>query len=157
MPRILPVLLAILSIGCVSQSSLDGFRLPNEAREQGLTFAVLHQPDDKRGLDKTIAETLRARGLNITADAKKSDYIVSYVDRWHWDMRTYLIDLRIDIREAKTNVLVGTGRSYQTSLSAMGDTHRNIIERTVDVLVNGIGAAHQTKAQRRQRTASSRR
>jgi len=141
MRRSLSVLVAVLGVGCVSQSSLDGFELPVDTRQSSLTFAVRHQPDDERRLDQTISEVLRTRGLKIvTGDAEPADYVVSYIDRWQWDMRMYLIDLRIDIRDAKTNVLVATGRSYQTSLSAMGDSHRSIIERTVDVLVGGTDA-----------------
>lgn len=137
MPRLLVVLLAAVGIGCVSQSSLDGFPLPAEAREPGATFAVRHQPQDQRGLDALIAQTLRARGLQIVPEDAHPDYVVSYVDRWQWDMRMYLIDLRIDVRDADTNVLVATGRSYQTSLAAMGETHRSVVERTVDVLLRG--------------------
>lgn len=135
------VFAAALSLGCVSQSSLDGFGLPVGARRSGATFAVLHQPQDERRLDRIIADSLRARGLDASADATDpTDYLVSYVDRWQWDMRMYLIDLRIDIRDAKTNVLLATGRSYQTSLAAMGETHQGIVERAVDVLVEGMDA-----------------
>lgn len=141
MRRLLGVLATMLSFGCVSQSSLDGFRLPAEARRGGATFAVLHQPADGRRLDRTIAESLKARGFGAAADETAPvDYVVSYLDRWQWDMRMYLIDLRIDVRDAKTNVLVATGRSYQTSLAAMGESHQSIVERTVDVLVEGMHA-----------------
>jgi hypothetical protein len=140
MPRRLFALLAVLGAGCVSQSSLDGFPLPAEARQPGATFAVRHQPQDQRGLDALIAQTLRARGLQVVPEDAHPDYVVSYLDRWQWDMRMYLIDLRIDVRDADTNVLVATGRSYQTSLSAMGETHRSIVERTVGVLLGGRDA-----------------
>jgi hypothetical protein len=123
----------------VSQSSLDGFTLSPEARTPGKTFVVLRQPADERGLDQKIAASLRARGLDVAAgDVKDASYTVSYVDRWQWDMRMYLIDLRIDVRDARTNVLVATARSYQTSLAAMGKTHESIIDQTADVLIQGI-------------------
>lgn len=155
MRRSIPALMAVISLGCVSQSSLDGFPLPIEARHGAVTFAVRHQPDDERGLDKTISETLRARGLKIVSgDAERSDYIVSYIDRWQWDMRMYLIDLRIDVRDAETNVLVATGRSFQTSLPAMGESHRSIIEQTVDVLLDGRDASPASKTDRTRRGAS---
>lgn len=137
MRRMLVALLATLSVACVSQSALDGFQLPVTAREPGVTFAVRHQPQDKRRLDQIIADTLRARGLKVVPENANPEYIVSYIDRWQWDMRNYLIDLRIDVRDSQTNVLVATARSYQTSLSAMGETHRSIVERTVDVLLSG--------------------
>lgn len=137
-------LLASLSVialtGCLSQSSLDGFELPREGREPGMTFSVHHQSKDERNLHRMIAESLQKHGLKIVAsDAGEPTYVVSYVDRWYWDMRVYLIDLRIDIRDARTNQLVAVGRSYQTSLAAMGESHESIVERTVEVLFERAG------------------
>ena len=123
---------------CPSLSSLDGFPMPRETRESGKSFRVVHQPKDERNLDQDIAAALRRRGLKVETDASaETDYVVSYVDRWYWDMRVYLIDLRIDIRDAKTNQLVASARSYQSSLSAMGETHANVVDRTVIVLLDG--------------------
>jgi hypothetical protein len=139
--RILAVAVTSLGIGCLSQSSLDGLQLPPDTRQPGKVFAVRHQASDERGLDQTIVVSLRLRGLDAVAgDAKDPDYVVSYVDRWYWDMRMYLVDFRIDVRDARTNVLLATARSYQTSLAAMGETHQSIVERTVDVLIEGMEA-----------------
>ncbi len=49
----------------------------------------------------------------------------------------YMIDLRNDVRDAKTDILLATGRSFQTSVAAMGETHRSIINAAVDVIVSG--------------------
>jgi hypothetical protein len=136
----------------LSQTSLDGYPLPPEARAPGRSFAVLHQPADERGLDRKIASSLNARGLDaVTGEPGSADYIVSYIDRWYWDMRMYLIDLRIDVREAETNILLATARSYQTSLDALGETHDSIIERTVNVLIEG------SEPERRRREEAARR
>jgi hypothetical protein len=129
-------LAAVAWIGC--ETSLDGFPLPREARDRGATFTVQHQVKDKRQLDRVIARRLQQRGLELVSSTADADYVVSYVDRWYWDMRNYLIDLRIDVRDAKTNVLVATGRSFQTSLGAMGETPETLIDRTLDVVVNGV-------------------
>ncbi len=129
----------ILCAGCLSQSSLDGFPLPEDARRDGAVFYVEHQPKDERHLDRRVATALQSRGLNAVADKSDSaDFTVTYVDRWYWDMRTYLIDFRLDVRDAKTGVLVATGRSYQSSLSAMGKTHEEIIGNVVDIIVDGV-------------------
>ena len=143
---LLVVLLTVACTGCLSQSSLDGFGLPSSAREDGRTFAVRHQPKDPRNLDRLIAEELRGQGLSLAAEAADADYVVTYVDRWYWDMRNYLIDLRIDVRDARTDVLVATGRSYQTSLAAMGETHQSVIERTVAILIDGATAEDPQRA-----------
>jgi len=123
-----------------------------------MTFSVRHQDKDERNLDIAIAEVLRRRGLEIVSgDATEANYVVSYVDRWYWDMRMYLIDLRIDIRDARTSVLVATGRSYQSSLAAMGETHESIVERTVNVLFENSGERLARIAKEKQAKRSNRR
>ena len=137
MSRIALALAVALTIGC-TRSMVDGFALPVEARQGGGTFAVYHQPDDGRRLDLIIVRVLRERGLNaVSGPSPEADYSVTYIDRWYWDMRMYLTDLRIDVRHADTNVLLATGRSYQDSFSAMGETHESVIEKAVDVLIAG--------------------
>lgn len=132
----LAVLLGLAA--CAQASTLDGRALPPEAWRAGAVFFVEHQPRDGRNLHETIALVLRSRGLRAVTDpAVRADYVVEYTDRWDWDARMYLIDLRIDVRDASNGVLVATARSYQSSLAAMGETHRSVIERTVGVLVAG--------------------
>jgi len=85
-----------------------------------------------------IAASLRREGLNVASDPKEpSEFTVTYVDKWYWDLRMYLIDLRIDVRNTKTGALVATARSYQTSLAAMGKTREEIIDNVVEIVVNG--------------------
>ena len=146
--------LLLLSFGCVSQSSLDALQLATSARSEGATFRVEHQAADERRLDRQIAGELRRRGFQVVEDPNASvDYRVTYIDRWYWDMRMYLIDLRIDVRDAESGVLVGTGRSYQSSLAAMGQTHTDIIQKTVGVLIDGVAE----KPPRESRSRSRRR
>ncbi len=142
MSRLLCVGFALILAGCVSQSSLDGLRIPETVR-RGAIFVVDHQPEDGRGIDDVIVTALRSHGIEAVKRGQVSgtgDYVVSYIDRWFWDMRTYMIDLRIDVREFASEVLVGSARSYQTSLAAMGKTYQEIVQKTVDVLVLGIEA-----------------
>jgi hypothetical protein len=142
----------LLSVGCVSQSSLDGFPMASSVQRDGAVFYVEHQPQDERGLDQVVAMALRKHGLNAVTDvAQTADFKVTYIDRWQWDMRMYLIDLRIDVREADTGVLIATGRSYQTSLSAMGRDHNDIVRATVDVVVKGVTRAPPVKRTDRRR------
>jgi hypothetical protein len=133
--------LGALLCACAAPSLVDGRRLPSEAWREGAVFCVEHQPRDGRNLHQTIAAVLRSRGLRAVTDpALPADYEVRYIDRWDWDVRMYLIDLRIDVRDAKSGVLVATGRSYQSSMAAMGSTHRDVVRRAVDVLVAGPGS-----------------
>lgn len=136
--RRIPLFLVLFFLGCLSQSSLDGFSVSDSERKSGAVFYVEKQPKDKRNFDQLIAASLRREGLNVASDPNESaDFTVTYVDKWYWDMRTYLIDLRIDIRDTKTGTLIGTARSYQTSLAAMGKSHEEIIDNVVEIVING--------------------
>jgi hypothetical protein len=92
-------------------------------------------------LDTTLIEILRARGLDaVSSPVEAPDYVISYIDRWSWDMRMYLIDFRVDVRDYGTNVLVATARSVQDSLGALGRTHRSVIESVVEILLGDADA-----------------
>ncbi len=129
--------LSLALVAC-SQSSLDGFRVPQEQHDSGVVYFVKNHGNDERNLDTVIAGAMTAMGFKATAEQPESfDYLVTYEDRWSWDMRMYLIDLRVDVRDATTNVLIGTARSFQTSLSAMGKTHQSIVQDVVSLLAKG--------------------
>ena len=157
MARFLVGLIVPLLAGCVTQTSVDGFQIPAQARESG-TFFVQHQPKDERQINRLIENAMRVRGLDASTSTTESrDYVVSYIDLWQWDMRTYLIDFRVDVRDTHTNVLVGTARSFQTSLSAMGQSYQEIIESTVEVLLDGMGPRLEKQAETRERNKRRRR
>lgn len=131
-----PVLI-IFSIGC---SHTSGSRLPDSIRSPSSTYYVQNHGKDSRQLEVTVAEILRERGLNATAGSaamrpQDGAYLVTYVDRWQWDMRMYLLKFTIAVSDSETGKRLGFGESYQDSLSAMGLTHRDVIERAVDELL----------------------
>ena len=134
---ILPSLVLLLASGCASTS---GQPITVANGDTGGLYYVEHQVKDGRHLETLIAEVLRERGLRASsgepADRPESAaYIVTYEDRWSWDMRMYLKDLRINVRDAETDEFLGYGRSKQDSLSAMGDSFRDIVVKAVDELL----------------------
>ncbi|MCH7549985.1 MAG: 50S ribosomal protein L22 [Candidatus Krumholzibacteriota bacterium] len=66
--------------------------------------------------------------------SESPDYVLNYIDKWYWDMRTYRVDFRVDVRDTETNMLVGSGRSFQASIDAMGHTYEEIVESALDIL-----------------------
>jgi hypothetical protein len=123
--------IAVMVSGCVG-STAGQMALSADVYGRS-TFFVERSAADKRDLAATIAEKMRERGLKATAESAdgrtpQCDYVVKYTDRWFWDMRMYLADLRIEVRDAKNQSIVGFGQSSQSSLKAMGKTHEDIIE-----------------------------
>lgn len=130
-------LLALCLVGCVGTTT-GQLTLPKEQVLAGSYFVQRHEKDD-RDLASTIANSMKERGLNATAGTAaqrppEATYVVTYVDKWMWDMRMYLYDLRIDLRDARDQSILGYGQSMQSSLKAMGQTHEDVINRALDQL-----------------------
>ena len=133
------LLISLLVVGC---ASTGGHRLPDGVRNEANLYYVQHQPKDGRNLHNIIAEAMRDRGFNAMAGLAEdqppnAEYYVRYEDRWAWDMRMYLLFLQINIHEASSGNVIGYGRSYQPSLSAMGMSFRDVIDRALEVLLEG--------------------
>jgi len=73
-------------------------------------------------LQKLIAGNLRKRGFEVTEEAKPPepvDAVVTYVDKWMWDITMYLVELTVTIREPKSDYPLATGNSLHTSLTRL--------------------------------------
>ena len=76
---------------------------------------------DNHRIDAQIAAALNALGREATFGVATMrpdgiDAIVSYTDRWEWDFKNYMIEIKIDLRDARTDKLLATGSYYQASL-----------------------------------------
>jgi len=100
------------------------------------TYYVVRFAPDDRGIQEVIAAALRNRGLEASSgresDApKNAQVIVTYQDKWMWDMTMYMIELKIYFREPGTSRLLAMGTSRHTSLS-----RRSPEEMAAEVLSN---------------------
>lgn len=125
-------IISILIASCSSALKIEP--VSSEYRSPKLIYFVENHGQDKRHLEHVIASELQKKGLNVLSGYKddrpeKFDILVMYEDRWQWDITNYLIHMRIDLRSPTTNVLLGTGSSYQTSLARKSedDVIKNII------------------------------
>lgn len=112
------VVLAINLVGCANRATA---RVDPSADLKSLkTMHVVKVADETAGIDTLIADNLRRRGYNVTSGPEKPttvDAVVTYVDKWMWDMTMYLLELTITIREAKTDFPLATGNSMHASLT----------------------------------------
>jgi hypothetical protein len=108
------------------------------------TFYVVHQPRDTHNLHNLIRDRLVKEGQTATAgpELEKSSYrvdsIVTYVDRWTWDITLYLLELTITFRDANNDFPIAVGQSYHTSL-----TRKSPDEMVDEVITNIFSAAKQ--------------
>lgn len=118
---ILILYVSVILCGCVN-TSLTADVDPNTKLDALKTFYVVKQPADKSDIHQLIATELNRMGKSAEAGLSDSptqptDAVVSYVDKWMWDITMYLLELKVDIRDPKTNYLLATGTSYRTSLA----------------------------------------
>lgn len=103
------------------------------------TMYVKHYPSDNSGVNQEIADKLRGKGVTVStgtgAPPSNVDAIVTYVDRWMWDITMYMLELTVTIRDPKTEAPLATGNSLHTSLTRMPQT------AMVDEVINNIYSA----------------
>jgi hypothetical protein len=111
------------------------------------TFYVVHQPKDTHSIHHLISDKLVMEGYSATAGPElpqssyKVDSIVTYVDRWMWDITLYLLELTVTFRDATNGFPLAVGNSYHTSL-----TRKSPQEMVDEVLTNILNTSKQTGA-----------
>jgi len=109
--------LALLLAGC---SSVRTERAPHADLGAIKHFFVEHRLSDNNHVDDLIVADLQARGFDASAGPltmmpDNAEAVVSYVDSWAWDFKSYLIDLRIEIRRARLDQPLAAGSYRQPS------------------------------------------
>jgi uncharacterized lipoprotein YajG len=99
-------------------------------------FYVAKFDPDQRGINQLISAELQRKGLEVStgheADVPKHvDAIVTYRDKWQWDITMYMIELTVYIREPGTQNMLATATSYHTSA-----TRKTPDEMVAEVLNN---------------------
>ncbi len=99
-------------------------------------FYVVKLGPDERGVNRLIKDQLITMGYDATTGAENRppndvDAVVTYRDKWWWDITTYMLELTITFRDHNTQRMLATGNSYHTSLS-----RRSPEEMVREVLTN---------------------
>lgn len=132
--RVAVVAWCILLTGCAvnrATATVD----PGARLDSVKTVYVRHHDKDERGTDQLIATNLRGRGLQVTVGDGPSpvgvDAVVTYSDRWFWDITMYMLELTVQLREPRTDYPIASGNSFHTSL-----TRKSPPEMVDEVLTN---------------------
>jgi hypothetical protein len=80
-------------------------------------FYVKKYSEDTRDTNVIIEDKLVGMGFQVSKAEADVDAIVTYVDKWFWDITFYLLELTITLRDPKTDFPLATGNSYHTSLT----------------------------------------
>lgn len=124
MNKLVAILIAFVAAfltGC-STSKQQGSIMPGADLRSVKTYYVVRLPADNRGIEKLIAEDLTARGYKATHGEMVNvptpvDALVTYQDKWMWDLSMYLLQLEVQIRNPQSQLPLATGSSLRTSLA----------------------------------------
>lgn len=82
---------------------------------------------------KLIVDKFRASGFAVTTDpdpVAQADAVVTYRDKWMWDITMYMLELTINLHDPRTNVALATGNSFHTSLTRKSP--KEMVDEVVD-------------------------
>jgi hypothetical protein len=129
------VLLALsLLPGCASNRATASLT-PGTDLARISTLYVVKSPEDERDINELIKASLARRGYAVTtgADRKpdtKVDALVTYADKWFWDITMYMLELTIVLRDPATNFPLATGNSFHSSLTRK--SKEEMVEEVLD-------------------------
>jgi hypothetical protein len=103
------------------------------------TFYVQKYSEDTRDTNNLIESKLVEMGFDVSENVTDADAVVTYVDKWFWDITMYMLELTVTLRDPKTDFPLATGNSYHTSMS------RKSPEGMVDEVLTNIFYSEQKK------------
>lgn len=99
------------------------------------TLSVIPYESAAVEIAQLIERKLESMGYQVISGKNTQtevDAVVTFKDKWMWDITTYMIELTIVIREPKTEYPLATGNSFHTSLT------RKSPEEMVEEVLNNI-------------------
>lgn len=137
--KLTPILLILgallLSSGCAINRA-TALQTPGTDMSKVKAFYVVKSPEDKREVDKLIKDQLVKMGFTATSGPEmpppyKADAVVTYKDKWWWDITMFMLELTITLRNPTNNFPMAVGNSFHTSL-----TRKSPEEMVEEVLTN---------------------
>lgn len=109
---------------------------------------VVHLEKDGRNVNRLIADELVSRGITATTGEASQmpadvDAVITYQDKWMWDMTMYMIQLDIQFRKPVTEVPMATGSSMRTSLARKSP--ENMVKEVLDQIFAKAGLSVRSK------------
>jgi hypothetical protein len=109
---------AVLLTGC---ANLQSARSPGTDLSGLHTMYVVKSPPDDRGIEKLISDRLNIMGYQSSYGSSDTspqpvDAVITYEDKWWWDITMYMIELRVQLRDGSSRSILASAQSYRPSL-----------------------------------------
>ena len=141
---ILLIFIILINSGCAvnrATATLD----PSADLSSIKSIYVTKFAPDGREINLIIAKKLEDMGYVVGTGVDTPtdvDVVVTYKDKWMWDLTMYMIELTITFRDPKTDFPLASGNSYHTSMT------RKSPEEMVDEVINNIFKQGEKDAQK---------
>lgn len=137
MNRIAVIGTSVLALTLCACATVNSAKAPDADLKHLKTFYVARLPADERGIEKLISARLVAMGYQSTfGDAPVPpapvDAVVTYQDRWMWDITMYMIKLDIQIHDGKSGAILANGEAMRPSLQRKSP--EGMVEEVVGVI-----------------------
>lgn len=133
------LLIALLSIttGCANRATATLTAGTDLGKVKN--FYIVQTSEDKE-THSLIKANLEKRGFTTTTGPEmkspyNSDAVVTYTDKWMWDITMYMLELTINFRNPTNNFPIAVGNSMHASL-----TRKSPEEMVDEVLTNIFNA-----------------
>lgn len=130
-------LVALLTTGCASRATVSVDPSTNLSALK--IIYVKKIPADDGGINVLIADKLRSKGITVTTGIEMPpnnvDAVVTYIDKWTWDITMYMVELTVTIRDPQTDFPIATGNAYHSSLTRQSP--KKMVDEVVDNIYKG--------------------
>lgn len=135
--RILFTFLFVSFLSGCAVNKMDAQIFPDQDLSKINSFYVVKLDGDDRGVNELITKKLSAIGKQATTGNAAStpaqvDALVTYTDKWMWDITMYMIELTVVMQDPKDKFPIAKGYSMHTSLTRLSP------EKMVDEVITNI-------------------
>lgn len=135
--RVLFTFLIVTFLSGCAVNKMDAQIYPDQDLSKINSLYVVKLDADDRGVNDLITKKFNAVGKQATtgnaADVPAEvDAVVTYTDKWMWDITMYMIELTVVIQDPKDKFPIAKGYSMHTSLTRLSP------EEMVDEVITNI-------------------
>lgn len=136
------VLVALASTTGCAVNRAEATLMPDADLSKVKTLYIVHSDASKHDVDKDLKVAFEKRGYVVTTGPALTppypqDAVVTYIDKWMWDLTMYMIELTVTVRSPANEFPLATAHSMHTSL-----TRKSQAEMADEVAANVIAAKH---------------
>lgn len=114
--------IVLLLSGCANRAVVD--KHPTFDLEAIQSIHISNSDGGGDELIPVLTSKLIELGYAVTAGDEVSegaDAILSYRDKWHWDITMYMIELTVTVKDKENDIVLATGNSMHTSLTRLSE------------------------------------